>query len=116
MNLNQTVMIKKGSLILLKELEGKVAIDISSSLTYSDLILNSNIWSPLNQISNQRLYLKYINPFAGYTKKFNIAHTYPSIGVYNLNISFETSSQFYEQVVSITESNIANKFYLKYGI
>ena len=110
--LPQPVSVNKGNFILLTQITGRVAIDISGNSTYSDLAWKSPIWSKLSPNSNWRFYLIPLINFSSYQTNFNIIHAYKSIGLYNLSITFSSSNQTYQQTVNVTDCKLFN--YLMY--
>lgn len=105
LQLDNPVLVKRGNLILVNQITGKIAIDTTSISKYSDLVWSqsNNVWSQLNAINNYRFFFKYSNPFVGYKCNFELTHKYANLGSYNLTISFDTSNQTYQQLITITE-------------
>lgn len=91
---------------MITQISGIIAIDTTSNSLYSDLIWSpsNNVWNQINLFANNRFYFTYSNSFIGYKCIFELTHKYPTIGAYNLTISFNTSNQTFQQEVVITES------------
>lgn len=104
--LPQPALVTKGYLIYLTQTTGVIAVDQSSNSTYSDLVWNSIIWNRLNEFSNWRLYLNAITNYTSYQSQFNLLHTYSSLGIYTLTITYASSNDIFQIPVNITDSNI----------
>jgi len=107
--LPQPVTVSVGSYLFLTQNTGKIAIDTSGNASYSDLVWNTTTqWTKLAEFSNWRFYLTTLNNFSSYQTTFNIQHSYASIGLYNLSITFGSSNQTFQQIVNVTD----RKFFL----
>jgi hypothetical protein len=100
-NLNQPLAVSKGSLILLQQVSGRIAI-YQSSNEYSDLVWQTNAWVNLVARSNWRFYFNTISNFTSYQVKFNIQHTYANTGSYVITLRFLSSNQTFQQTVNVT--------------
>ena len=111
----QPVTVEKGQFLVLTQTTGKVAIDTTSNLSISDMTWNSVIWSKLNAVTNQRFYLTTLNNFSSYLNTLSITHSYSTIGLYNITLTFNSSNQVFIQTVNVTDRkfnirlNIINK-------
>lgn len=85
---------------------GKVAIDTNGNATYSDLAWYSPLWRKLNPNTNWRFYLTPLTNFSSYQAVINLVHTYKSIGIYNLLITFNSSNETYQQTVNVTDCKL----------
>jgi len=105
--LDQPLTVYRGNffLIVLSN-SGKLAIDTSTNLTYSDMAWQGTIWAELNPVSNWRFYFKTLNNFTSYVNTFSIQHKYASIGLYTLTLTFSSSNLVYQQLVNITDCNL----------
>jgi hypothetical protein len=101
--LSQPVTFNKGNLIQLTQTTAKLALS-SSGATYSDLLWNTNMWSPLNSSSNLRFYLNMTyNISQGYYQSpLNINHVYSSVGLYDFILSMGNNI-VYQGVANITD-------------
>jgi hypothetical protein len=95
---------------MLTQITGKVAIDTTGNATYSDLAFKSSVWSKLSSIKNWRFYLTALNNFSSYQTYFSLTHTYKSIGIYNVTLTFSSSNETFMQSVNITDC----KYFLLY--
>jgi hypothetical protein len=116
--LSEALLVEKGYFIILTQNTGKVAIDTTGSALFSDLAWKSPVWIKLNLNSNLRLYLTPITNFSSYQTTFTLAHTYQTIGLYNLSIIFNNSNQIYQQTVNVTDCNFCflNNYFIKITI
>ena len=108
--LPQPVNVTKGNFLMLTQTTGKVAIDTTGNATYSDLAFKSSVWSKLSSIQNWRFYLTALNNFSSYQTYFSLTHTYKSIGIYNVTLTFSSSNETFTQSVNITDC----KYFLLY--
>ena len=108
----QPVTVEKGQFLVLTQTTGKVAIDTTSNLSISDMTWNSVIWSKLNAVTNQRFYLTTLNNFSSYLNTLSITHSYSTIGLYNITLTFNSSNQVFIQTVNVT----ARKFNIRLNI
>lgn len=99
----QPVTVEKGQFLVLTQTTGKVAIDTTSNLSISDMTWNSVIWSKLNAVTNQRFYLTTLNNFSSYLNTLSITHSYSTIGLYNITLTFNSSNQVFIQTVNVTD-------------
>lgn len=99
----QPVTVEKGQFLVLTQNTGKVAIDTTSNLSISDMAWNSVIWSKLNAVTNQRFYLTTLNNFSSYLNTLSISHSYSTIGLYNITLTFNSSNQVFIQTVNVTD-------------
>lgn len=99
-NFTQPIMILKGSMLLLIQGTGRIAIDTSGSSVYSDLAWQTNGWSNLNTYSNWRFYIDTLNDMNIYQNSFTLSHVYSSAGTYRLKISCSISSFYYDVAVN----------------
>jgi len=98
------VTVDQGYYILLTQLTGKVAVDISGNATYSDLVWNTTTqWTKLAEFFNWRFYLTTINNFTSYQNTLNVLHSYSNIGLYTLSLTFLSSNKIFQQIVNITD-------------
>ena len=102
-SLSTPVPVYMGNLVLINQITGKIAINTTGNAKYSDLVGQTTTWSQLNSFANYMLYFKsqFYSNFL--TNTFTISHKYTGVGLYNLTISFSTSSQSFTQVVNITD-------------
>jgi len=104
--LSQAVNVNKGNFLLLTQSTGKIALDTTGTALYSDLYWSSvTQWTNLSVSSNQRFYLTPLTNFSSYMTSFNIDHTYNSVGLYPVLITFSSSNQTFQQIVNITDCN-----------
>lgn len=98
------ILIKRGSLILLTQQINTtmVAIDTTGSAAYSDLVWGTNL-KTLNSTSNWRFYFNRLTNLTFYHTSFVITHTYPTNGLYNIQMTFASSNQTFQQIVNITD-------------
>jgi hypothetical protein len=108
--LPQPITINNGNFLMLTQITGKVAIDTTGNATYSDLAFKSSVWSKLSSIKNWRFYLTALNNFSSYQTYFSLTHTYKSIGIYNVTLTFSSSNETFMQSVNITDC----KYFLLY--
>jgi len=108
--LPQPITINNGNFLMLTQTTGKVAIDTTGNATYSDLAFKSSVWSKLSSIQNWRFYLTALNNFSSYQTYFSLTHTYKSIGIYNVTLTFSSSNETFTQSVNITDC----KYFLLY--
>jgi hypothetical protein len=102
--LPQSVQVNKGHFIVLKQSSSKIAINTVGNATYSDLAWNfTTQWTKLTAFANWRFFLNAITNFTSYQTTFNIQHSYGTIGLYNLKITFPSGNQIFEQIVNITD-------------
>jgi hypothetical protein len=99
----QPVTVEKGQFLVLTQNTGIVAIDTTSNLSISDMAWNSVIWSKLNAVTNQRFYLTTLNNFSSYLNTLSISHSYSTIGLYNITLTFNSSNQVFIQTVNVTD-------------
>ena len=106
--LSQTVNVERGEFLMLTQNTGIVAIDTTGTASFSDLVWSSTTqWTKLAEFSNWRFYLTALTNFSSYKNSFSLMHTYSSIGIYNLSISFASSpSNIFQQTVNITDCKI----------
>ena len=102
----QPVTVEKGQFLVLTQNTGKVAIDTTSNQSISDMAWNSVIWSKLNAVTNQRFYLTTLNNFSSYLNTLNITHSYSTIGLYNITLTFNSSNQVFIQTVNVTDRKL----------
>ena len=102
--LPQPVTVYRGNFITLTQNTGLVAVDTSNTASYSDLVWNTTTqWTKLAEFSKWRFYLLPLTNFSSYQTSFNILHAYNNIGLYNLEITFASSNQTFNQIVNITD-------------
>lgn len=102
--LPQPLPVKKGRFIMLTQITGKIAIDVTTNSTYSDLVWNSTTqWTKLAEFLNWRFYLNPITNYTTYQTIFNLIHSYSNIGIYTLTLNFTSSNLLYQQTVNITD-------------
>jgi len=85
---------------MLNQLTALIAIDTTENSKFSDLM-----W-----IKNWRFYLTALNNFSSYQTYFSLTHTYKSIGIYNVTLTFSSSNETFMQSVNITDC----KYFLLY--
>ena len=102
--LPQPVTVYRGNFIALTQNTAKITIDTTGTANYSDLVWFTNTkWTKLTPFSNWRFFLTPLTNFSCYQTIFNILHTYNSIGLYNLAITFSSSNETFNQIVNITD-------------
>ena len=106
--LTQPVTFFKGNFIQLTQITARLAISSSGS-AYSDMLWNTNMWSPLNSSSNWRFYLNLVSISSQeyYQSPLNISHVYSNLGSYSFSLSID-SSIIYQEVVIITDCKLKN--------
>lgn len=104
--LPQPVIVTKGYFLYITQNTGVIAVDQSQNSSYSDLVWDSVIWSKISEFSNWRLYLNLIINSTSYQAQFNLLHTYNSIGIYNLTITYASSNDTYQIPINITDCNM----------
>ncbi len=95
---------------MLNQLTALIAIDTTENSKFSDLMWIKNYWSKLNNNTNWRFYLTALNNFSSYQTYFSLTHTYKSIGIYNVTLTFSSSNETFMQSVNITDC----KYFLLY--
>ena len=102
------VNVSQGNFLILTQTTGKIALDKTGTASFSDLVWSSTTqWTKLAEFSNWRFYLTALTNFSSYKNSFSLMHTYSSIGIYNLSISFASSpSNIFQQTVNITDCKI----------
>lgn len=101
--------IQKGSLIILTQQlnSSGIAIDQSGNASYSDTTWDTNLVNlNSNSTANWRFYFNTITNFTSYQSKFNLVHSYATIGLYEISILFTSSNQVFKQVVNITDCEL----------
>ncbi len=96
---NQPVIVKRGSLLLLTQNTGLVAIDGSISSTYSDLVNQGNIFTNLSYLVNQRVLISPLTNFSSYNANISLSHVYSNYGSYNLTLTFANTKQAFTQAI-----------------
>lgn len=102
--LPQSFLAPKDSFIYLTQTGGVVALDSSGNATYSDMAVYYSSYYNLSSLNNQRLFIKPLSNFTTYQYSFSLTHTYPIAGLYNLNITFASSSVSYSYIANITQT------------
>ncbi len=110
--LSQPLSVKIGSLLLLTQNSGLVAIDESKSSEYSDLIIQENILKNLSYSSTKRFLMSPLTNFTSYYANISLSHVYPNYGSYNLTIKFTNTQQTFTQSITTYKSNFVT-FYEK---
>lgn len=98
--------VQKGSLIILTQQlnSSGIAIDQTGNASYSDTTWATNLVNlNSNSTANWRFYFNTITNFTSYQSKFNLVHSYATIGLYEISILFTSSNQLFKQVVNITD-------------
>jgi hypothetical protein len=90
----------KGSLLLLTQISGLVAIDESISSSYSDLVNQGDILGNLSIPVNKRFLITPLTNFSSYYANISISHVYSNYGSYNLTITFSKSQQKFTQAIT----------------
>lgn len=96
--LENSVLVTKGSFLVLIQNGGMVAVDQSGNATYSDYYWDTNteLWTKLNSNSSCRLYLTPITNWTTFYYSFSLNHYYSAIGFFNLSLKVQSSnSTFY---------------------
>ncbi len=107
--LSEAVNVNRGNFLLLTQSTGKIALDTTGTALYSDLYWSSATqWTQLDEFSNWRFYLTSLTNFSSLINTLSLSHTYKYIGLYDLTISFEGSTQTFQQIVNITDCKIFN--------
>jgi len=89
---------------MLTQYTANIAIDVTGTATYSEMVSTYGIYSKLNNNTNYRFYLNALNNFAAYTKLISVQHSYTNIGIYPINIVFLNSSSItIQQIVNVTD-------------
>lgn len=101
---DQPLYVYKGSFLYLTQTSGKIAIDTSNTIDYSDLVWQNTIYSKFNEFQNWRFYLNALNNYTFYLNQLNLIHTYSNIGIYNIIIRFTGSSYSLIHTVNVTDS------------
>ena len=110
--LDQPLTVYRGNffLIVLSN-SGKLAIDTSTNLTYSDMAWQSpygQIWANLSLNYYLRFYFKTLNNFSSFINTFTLQHKYPFTGLFNLSLTFLSSNTVFQQIVNITDCKLKN--------
>ena len=104
--LPQPIAVFKGNFIVLIQTSGKVAVDQSKNVTYSDLVWQSPLWLSLDLNSKWRLYFNTLIDNDFNLAKFEIVHKYSSVGSYQINISTNNKTLFQQQnTISLCKLN-----------
>ena len=110
--LPQPVSVSKGYFIQLTQGTGKIAIDTTGNASYSDMVWNTTTqWTKLAEFYNWRFYLTANYNFTSYQKLINVLHSYQSIGLYTLSLTFLSSNTVFQQLVNITDCNYIFVYY-----
>lgn len=92
--LPQPIAVFKGNFIVLIQTSGKVAVDQSKNVTYSDLVWQSPLWLSLDLNSKWRFYFNTLIDNDFNLAKFEIVHKYSNAGSYQINISTNNKTLF----------------------
>lgn len=111
LTLSTFVPVNRGNLVLLTQPAGTVAIDLGSYSSYSDMafITANNFWANLYYPANRRFMINPITSFTSYQYNLAIAHSYASLGNYNLVITLGKTAQTITQSITITACNFKIK-------
>jgi len=110
--LPQPVSVSKGYFIQLTQGTGKIAIDTTGNASFSDMVWNTTTqWTKLAEFSKWRFYLRANYNFTSYQKLINVLHSYQSIGLYTLSLTFLSSNTVFQQIVNITDCNYIFIYY-----
>ena len=101
--LPRPVTVYRGNFIYLSQNTAKIAIDTSGNASFSDLAWQSSVWNSLSSNSKWRFYLTPITNLTIYQTSFSLSHTYKSIGLYNISLTFLSANETFIQVVNITD-------------
>jgi hypothetical protein len=109
--LSQPVQVSKGYFIQLIQVTGQVSIDTTGTASYSDLAWNDPTqWTRLSAISIVRFYLTATLNFTSYQTAINVFHSYASIGLYTLSLTFASSNKTFQQIINITDCKFSFLF------
>lgn len=104
--LPQPIAVSKGNFIVLIQTIGKVAVDQSENVTYSDLVWQSPLWLSLDLNSKWRLYFNTLIDNDFNLAKFEIVHKYSSVESYQISISTNNRTLFQQQnTISLCKFN-----------
>ena len=104
--LSQVVTVSRGDFLLLNQTTGRVAIDTTGTALCSDLYWSTKTqWTRLPGLLESRFYLTPLTNFSSYITSFSFSHTYKTIGLYNILITFSSDNQLFQQIVNITDRN-----------
>jgi hypothetical protein len=111
LTLSTFVPVNRGNLVLLTQPAGTVAIDLSSYSLYSDMVFitANNFWANLFYPTNRRFMVNPITSFKSYQYNLAIAHSYASLGSYNLVMTLGKTAQTITQSITITACNFKIK-------
>ena len=98
--LDQPVNVYEGSLLLLTQNSGLVAIDESTSSSYSDLVNQGNILTNLSYSANKRFLISPLTNFSSYYANISLSHVYSNYGSYNLILKFANTKQTFNQTIT----------------
>jgi hypothetical protein len=101
--LNNSFLVSQGSFVYLNQITGSIALDISGSSTYSDMILKNGVYYNISSTSNYRFILAAISNFSSYKTNFSVAHSYNKAGLNLISIQFMSSNVNFTNFVSITQ-------------
>ena len=100
------VNVSQGNFLILTQNTGIVAIDTTGTASYSDLVWSTKTqWTRLPGLLESRFYLTPLTNFSSYITSFSFSHTYKTIGLYNILITFSSGNQLFQQIVNITDRN-----------
>ena len=95
--LDQPVNVYEGSLLLLTQNSGLVAIDESTSSSYSDLVNQGNILTNLSYSVNKRFLISPLTNFSSYYANISLTHVYSKYGSYDIIFTFANTQQTFIQ-------------------
>ena len=100
------VNVSQGNFLILTQTTGKIALDTTGTASFSDLVWSSTTqWTRLPGLLKSRFYLTPLTNFSSYITSFSFSHTYKTIGLYNILITFSSGNQLFQQIVNITDRN-----------
>ena len=109
--LPQPVLVSKGYFIQLTQETGQIAIDITNTASYSDLVWNTTTqWTKLAEFYNWRFYFNPTYNLTCYQSTINVIHSYQSIGLYTLSLTFLSTNKIFQQIINITNGNLYKFF------